>query len=145
MADGVAEIQYAAQIALPLIGRNHFCFDPDRCRDQLIYYGRVHGEHFFGLRGEQIEETTIANDAALDHLEQTGAVLARRKSGEHVGIDQHGQWLMKAADQVLAADEVNAGLAAYRGIYLGEKRGRNLQDRYASHEDSSKETGNIGD
>ena len=52
---------------------------------------------------------------------------------------------MEAADQVLAADEVHAGLAADRGVHLRQQRGRNLHDRDAAHEDRREESGHVVD
>ena len=51
---------------------------------------------------QQREQFGIANDAALDDFVQPGAILAIRQSGQHIGIDQHRQRLMKTADQILA-------------------------------------------
>ena len=48
---------------------------------------------------------------------------------EHLRVDQHGERLMKRADQVLAAHQVHAGLAADRRVHLREQRGRDLDDR----------------
>ena len=61
------------------------------------------------------------------------------------GIDQHGQRLMKAADQVLAADQVDAGLAADGRVHLRQQRGGDLQDRDAAHEDRGEESGHVVD
>ena len=61
------------------------------------------------------------------------------------GIDQHCQRLMEAADQVLAADQVYAGLAADGGIHLCQQRRGHLHHRNATHENGGEESSHIAD
>ena len=74
-----------------------------------------------------------------------GAIFALGQGIERGGIDQHRQRLMEAADQVLAGDQVDAGLAADGGVHLRQQRGRNLQHRNAAHEDRGQKSGHIVD
>ena len=55
------------------------------------------------------------------------------------------QRLMEAADQVLAADQVDAGLAADGRVHLGQQRGGDLEHRDAAHEDGRQEAGHVVD
>ena len=73
---GVAEIQDAPQIALALVGRNHFGLDAHRFGDHPVHHFRRARQHGVRLPGQQAEQFRAANDAALDHFEQPGAVLA---------------------------------------------------------------------
>ena len=52
---------------------------------------------------------------------------------------------MEGADQVLALRRVDAGLAADRGIDLGEQRGRHLHHAHAAPQDAGGEAGEIAD
>ena len=47
---------------------------------------------------------------------------------------------MKAAQQILARDQIHAGLAADRGVHLRQQRGGNLNHRNAAHEDRRQES-----
>ena len=52
---------------------------------------------------------------------------------------------MEGADQVLALPRVDAGLAADRGIDLGQQRGRHLHDADAAPQDAGGKAGQIAD
>ena len=90
-----------------------------------------------------MEQIGVADHAALDDFVEAGAVLARGQGPEDVGIDQDRQGLVKAADQVLAGDQIHAGLAAYRGVHLSQQRGGDLNHGNAAHEDRRQESGDV--
>ena len=52
---------------------------------------------------------------------------------------------MEGADQILALPRVDAGLAADRGIHLGQQRGGHLHDADAAPQDAGGEAGQIAD
>ena len=56
---------------------------------------------------------------------------------QRVGIGQHQPRLIERADHVLAERMVDPGLAADRGIHLGEQRGRHLDERHAAQVDAA--------
>ncbi len=91
------------------------------------------------------EQLCFADDSGLDDFVQTGAIFALGKRLQHRGIDQHGQRLMEAADQILPAHQIDAGLAADGRIHLRQQRGGDLQDGNAAHEDGRQKTGHVGD
>jgi hypothetical protein len=62
----------------------------------------------------------IAEYAIFGDLGVTGAKLARRQRVEHRGIGDHQHRLMKRAEQILAMRRVDSGLAADRGVDLGQ-------------------------
>ena len=70
------------------------------------------------------EEIGIVDQAVFDDLGIAGAQLAFGESGERRRIDQHQRGGMEGADQVLALGRVDPGLAADRGVGLGEQAGR---------------------
>ena len=74
-----------------------------------------------GSRSSRSNSCAIADDAAFHHFEQSRAIFARRKRRQHLGIDQHRQRLMKTPDQILAASQIDARLAADRRIHLREQ------------------------
>ena len=52
---------------------------------------------------------------------------------------------MKAAEQIFARDQIYSGLAADRGVHLGQQRGGNLNHRNTAHEDRRQESGDVAD
>ena len=60
---------------------------------------------------------------------------------QKIGQDEDG--LMEQADHVLAGARVDRGLAADRGVDLGEKRRRDLDEARAALEQASREAGEI--
>jgi len=87
----------------------------------------------------------VANQADLDDLGESGRELAVGKRIERVGVDNHRARLMERADHVLAERVVHAGLAADRGVHLGEQRGRHLDERDAALVTGGGESGHVAD
>ena len=52
---------------------------------------------------------------------------------------------MKAADQILAAHQIDAGLAADRRVHLRQQRGGDLHHRDPAHEDGGQKSGHVVD
>jgi hypothetical protein len=52
---------------------------------------------------------------------------------------------MEGADQVLALGRVDPGLAAHRGIHLGQERGRDLHEAHPTAHQAGRQTGKIAD
>ena len=52
---------------------------------------------------------------------------------------------MEGADEVLAVARIDAGLAADRGIDLGQQRGRDLHEAHAAPHDRGGKAGEIAD
>ena len=77
---------------------------------------------------EPAEEGLIADQAVFDDLGQTRRQFPRRQGRQAGGVDDHGLGLVEGADHVLAQRVVDAGLAAHRGIDLGQQRGRHLDE-----------------
>ena len=100
-------------------------------------------EHFGAILLEGFKQRAIADNAALDDFVESGAVLALRQGAQHIRVDQDRERLMKRAEQVLAGNQIDAGLAADRGVDLREQRGRDLQHRDAAHEDGGQKAADI--
>ena len=64
----------------------------------------------------------------FDHFRQSGPVFAPAQGLERANISQHAARLVKGTDQVLAADVIDAGLAAHRRIHLGQQGGGHLDE-----------------
>ena len=91
------------------------------------------------------EQLAIADDAVFDHLGHAGAKLLDRQRCQHAGVDQHQPWLVKGADQVLAARMVDAGLATDRRIHHGQQGGGHLHHGDAPQPGGGGETGHVAD
>ena len=92
-----------------------------------------------------IEETGIGDEAVFRHLGVAGAHLAFGQGVEGGGIGQDQTRLVEGADQVLAQRRVDAGLAAHRGIDLGEQGRGCLDEADAAPERRRREAGEIAD
>ena len=126
VAEGVAEIEDAAEVAFALVGGDHFALHADGIGDDAVDGLRLASQHLAAAIGEKAEQIRFANDAGFDDFVEAGAVFAFGKRVQKRGIDQHRERLVETADEVLAGDEVDAGLAAERGVDLREQRGGNL-------------------
>ena len=68
-------------------------------------------------------------------LQRLGAAVAQhigRQRVQQLRVTYNGGGLMERADEVFALGQIHAGLAANRGIYLREQRGRDLTQRHAA-------------
>ena len=74
------------------------------------------------------EEVGHVDDAVFDDLGITGAEFAGDQGVEHARIGQHQARLIERADQVLSLGRVDCGLAADRGIDLGQQGRRDLNE-----------------
>ena len=102
-------------------------------------------EHRRPIRFEPGEERRIAEQPVFHHLGIARAELARAQGREHGDVGEHQARLVEGADQVLALPGVDAGLAADRGIDLGQQRGRHLHDADAAPQDAGGEAGQVAD
>ena len=149
VTEGVAEVEDHAQAGFALIGGDHFGFDlragEDDARDggDVLRVRRI--EDDISVSGEMPEELGRADDACLDGLLEAGAEFACGKGGEGVRIRQDGERVVKAADEVLAGAEVDAGLAADGGVDLGEQRRWELHVVDAAHVDGGEKAGDVPD
>ena len=145
VADGVAEVEDHAEAGFFFVFADDVGFDADRGGDDMGESGGVTCEDGFGVLFHVAEEFCVVDDAGFDGLLQAGAELRRRKGAEEVGVGEDGLRMVEAADEVFAGDEVDAGLAADRGVDLREERGRNLDVADAAHVDGGEEAGDVAD
>ena len=101
---------------------------PARAGDDALEDGQVTVEQRGKASLEIREVRRVEHDAVLDHFGEPRAVLALGQGREGRGIDHHQPGLVERADQVLGARVVDGGLAAARGIHLGEQRGGDLDE-----------------
>ena len=91
------------------------------------------------------EQLGVEDHAVLDHLAQSGAILARREGVERGGVHQHAQRLEERPDHVLRFRQIDADLAADGAVDLGQQRRRDLQEAEAAGEGGGDEAGQIAD
>ena len=82
---------------------------------------RPAGKHVGVIFLQPGEESLIAEQAVFGDFRIAGAELARRQRVEHRGVGDDKDRLVERAYQVLALRRVDAGLAADRGIDLGQQ------------------------
>ncbi len=116
-----------------------------RAADGVRQRRGVAGQHARAVGLQPGEERRIAQQAVLDDLGVAAAHLARRQAVEHVQVGQHQPRLVEGADQVLAARRIDRGLAADRGVDLGQQGGRDLHEVDAALVDRGREAGEIAD
>ena len=94
---------------------------------------------------EPVEEVGVVDEPVLHDLGEAGPHLAGVEGGERRGVADHAPRLVEGADEVLAAGKVDAGLAAHRGVHLGEQRGRHLHEVDAALVAGGREPGDVAD
>ena len=75
-----------------------------------------------------VASSSSPSNAYFDHLAEAAPELAVGQRAQPRGIDQHRAGLVERADEVLALREVDAGLAADRGIDHREQGRGHLHD-----------------
>ena len=86
-----------------------------------------------------------ADDAGFDGFLQAGAEFGGGEGGEGVDVGEDGEGVVEAADEVLAGEEVDAGLAAEGRVDLGEEGGGQADVADAAHVDGGEEAGGVAD
>ena len=135
----MAEVEDHAQTGVVLVNRNDIALNFNALVNDILNVGLVvrlsdHRQNFL-----------VGNIAVLDDLGHAVGKGAVRQGSEHVRVDEHQPRLVECADEVFALGQINAGLAADRGIHLREQRGRNLAQRYAAQEGRGRKAGNVAD
>ena len=132
VAEGVAEVEDHAEAGLALVGGDDVCLDADAGGDDVgngFWVGGVGGvEDGVCVALEKAEEFGRADDGSFDGFHEAGAELAGGQGAEEGGVGEDGERLVKAADEVFAGGEIDAGLAANRGVDLSEEGGGDLDE-----------------
>jgi hypothetical protein len=97
------------------------------------------------MGGHSVEEGAAADNAALEDFVETSAVFAFGERAEDFGVNEDGEGLVEAADEVFSSNEVDAGFATDGGVDLAEEGGGDLEDGNAAEEDGGEEAGDVGD
>ena len=74
MANGVAEVQDAAEVRFPLVPVYHANLYPRRPRNQSIHDFRILCQNGFQILSDEVEQLWILNDAVLDRFVEAGTV-----------------------------------------------------------------------
>ena len=128
MAEGVAEVQQRPLALLALVPADDRRLDLAGAQDHVRQRLGSLVEQLREVLLEPAEQLGIADEAVLDDLGEPGAQLARRQRGQGGGVAHHELGLVEGPDQVLAADVVDAGLAADGRVHLGQQRGGHLHE-----------------
>src|SRR5882762_9207067 len=114
MSDGMSKIEHLTQAALAFVGAHNPRLKTHRLCNHFLNHDGIAIQNFTPTFFKNLEQSSIADDSALERFVQARAILTRRKSGEHIGIDEYCSRLMKCPEQILAGSQVDAGLSADR-------------------------------
>ena len=142
--EGVAEVEQRPLAVLALVADDDRGLRPAALGDGVVAL-RPAGEDPAPVRLAPFEEALVADEPVFHHLGIAGAHLAQRQRVERGGVGEDEARLMEGADEVLAVARIDAGLAADRGIDLGQERRRHLHEAHAAPHDRGGETGEIAD
>ena len=145
VAEGVAEIQNAAQAAFALVGGNHLHLHAHGVGDDAVHGIGLARQHIRAAFGQKSEQLGVPYDPGLENFEQPGAILAFGQGLQRRRVNGHIERLVEAAHQVLTGHQVDAGLAADGRVHLRQQRGGDLNHRDAAHEDGRQEARHVGD
>ncbi len=145
MAESMAEIEQSALAGLPFVARHDGGLHAAGMGDGLDQRLAVTAQCLGGVGFQPVEERRIAQGAIFDHFGIAGQQFAARQGREQGGVGDDDARLMEQADQVLALGRVDRGLAADRGIHLGQQGGGNLRKGDAALEHGGGEAGEIAD
>ena len=98
-----------------------------------------------GARFEEPDKFFIEDEAVLDELRQAGVEVAGRERGEEGGVGEDEAGLGESADEVLADDVVDAGLATDGGINHAEEAGGNVDEGDTAQGSGGCEPAQVGD
>lgn len=145
MGECVAEVEDLARAGFAFVFRDDGSFGGDGLRDDLGDGGGIAAEECVETALEERKGRAGANDGIFDEFVEAGAVFARGKCAESVGIgDDEARWV-KGADEIFAFGEIDAGFAADGAIDLGEKSGGDMDESDAAEVSGGDEAGDIAD
>ena len=97
------------------------------------------------MASSQLKKSGVVDESVLHDLGKPSPYFTRAEGRERRGIAEHTPGLVEGADEILAAWKIDAGLAAHRGVHLGEQCGWHLQEIDAALVAGSGESGDIAD
>ena len=145
VADGVAVVQHRPELGLLLVTLDDRGLDPARPGDHPLERRQIAREQRAGVPFDVDEVRRVGDDAVLDDLREAGAELPVGQRDDDVGIHEDEARLVEGADQVLGAGMVDRGLAADRGVHLGEDGRRELDEVEAAHVGGGHEPREVAD
>ena len=131
VAERMAEIQDHAFAGVVLVVLDDDPLDVHTFIEHPLEIGVIGRET--ALR-ERIEQAPAADAAVFDDLAHAVGKIARRQRPERVGVDKHQPRLMERPHQIFALRQVDARLAAHRGIHLRQQRGGDLDKAHPAQE-----------
>ncbi len=148
MAKGVAEVQQGAAVVglfLAFVVADHGGLEGAGAFDRLGLGVVVAVDDGLAMALAPGEERGVADQAGLGDFGVSRLQLTRRQGGEGAGVGEDHFRLVEGADQILAVACVDAGLAADRGIDLGQQGGRNLHEGQAAQGGGGGKPGQVAD
>ncbi len=91
------------------------------------------------------ESRGIGNGQDFDRLGQSAGEVPPGESPDEADIADHGFGMVKVAEQILRAFEIDSILAAHGGIDLSQQRGRHQRESHAAPEQRRREVDGIAD
>ena len=141
----VSEVEQGPGAGFALVGhhqRGLALARPHHREAQRIGVEAEQGRH---VGFEPVEETGVVDEPVLHDLGEARPDFAGIEGRKRRGVADHAPGLVEGADEVLAAGQVHAGLAAHGGVHLGEQRGRHLQEIDTPLVAGGGEPGNVAD
>src|SRR5262249_11215747 len=93
MAKRVAEVQSLSGAAFALVGTYDAALRGDASRENPVERGALLANEQLHAIFEEVEKMAITENRVLDHLVDSGAILARRESAQHHGVCQNERGL----------------------------------------------------
>ena len=122
MAEGMAEIEQCAHAGFGLVLGHDRSLGFAGAADGMNARLPVPAHDKLGAGFQPAEERCIAQQAVFRDFGITCSQFAPRQRVEQADVGDHRHRLMEGADQVLAMDGIDAGLAADGRVDLGQKR-----------------------
>ena len=148
VGDRVAEVELDPNSPLALVRGHDLDLRPGAALDELRQGPRLDRRARPRRQGrpfslEEREDALVAEERVLDALAQRCPSLTRGQRRQERDVEHDGRRLVEGADEVLALGQVQAGLAADRGVDLGEQRRRQLDEWHAAQPGRGQEAGRV--
>ncbi len=144
MSERMAQVELPPLAALPLVALHDVGLHADSRRDDLLQQRAVPPQLLDRTALQPPEERGIGDDARLERLGQPRAELPEGERGEQGRVADHEFGLAKGSDHVLVAVDIDAVLAAHRGVDLPQQRRGDEAEAEPAHVGRGDETRHVG-
>ena len=133
------KLRRARSPGLALVPRDDLRLHGHRADDQILDAAGIAPYHGLGFGLELLEEPNVAEGGGLHHLGQAARIGAPALGGDARPVHHHGRGLVEGAHRVLGGAQVDARLAAHRGVDHGKERGRHPHPAHPAEQDGRDE------